>query len=72
MTDEEQHILDFLKGSPDSYYARKEIARKAIRRREFEENPRWVEAPLTSLLDRELIEMNDSGYYRLKTNDDYR
>jgi hypothetical protein len=71
MTDEEQHILDFLKGSPDSYYARKEIARKAIRRSEFEENPRWAEAPLNSLLDRELIEMNDSGYYRLKTSDKY-
>ena len=72
MTDAEQKVLDYIKGSPDSYHGRKEIARKAVRRTEFEENPHWVEAPLASLLEKKIIEINDSGYYRLKTDDFYR
>ena len=47
MTDEEQKIIEFLKGSPDSFFGRREIARKAVKRNLFEENPRWVESPLT-------------------------
>lgn len=69
MSAEEQNVLDYIKGSPDSYYGRKEIARKAVRRPEFEENPRWADAPLISLVDHDIIEMNDSGCYRVKTND---
>lgn len=72
MTDEEQHIVEFLKGSPDSYFARKEIARKAVKRTVFEQNPRWAEAPLTSLLDKEIVEMNDGGHYRLNTGNKFR
>ena len=69
MTNEEQKVLDYIRGSPDSYHGHKEIARKAVRRAEFEENPHWVKAPLASRLDKEIIEMNDSGYYRLKMDD---
>ena len=72
MTDEEQRIVNFLQGSPDSFFARREIARKAVKRTVYEENPRWVEAPLASLVDREIVEINDSGYYRLNTGNEYR
>ena len=72
MTDEEQQIIDFLKGSPDSFFARREIARKAVKRSEYEANPRWAEAPLTSLVDKEIVEMNDGGHYRLNTGNKYR
>jgi hypothetical protein len=72
MTDEEQKIIAFLKGSPDSFFARREIARKAVKRNVFEENPRWVEAPLTSLVEREIVEMNDGGHYRLNTGNKFR
>ncbi|MSU58788.1 MAG: hypothetical protein EXS35_11580 [Pedosphaera sp.] len=72
MTHEEVSVLEYLKGSPDSYYGRKEIARRAIRRTEYEENPRWAEAALTSLVDREVLETNDSGAFRVKTKEKYR
>jgi hypothetical protein len=66
MTYEELAILNFLKGSPESYLARREIARKALRRNVFEENPHWADAPLASLVDLDLVEQDDSGHYKIK------
>ncbi len=66
MTDNEQQIVTFLGLSPETYFARKEIARKAVRRQEFEENPHWADAPLASLLLMWKLEQNNSGLYRLK------
>ena len=40
------------------------FARKADRRSTFEQNPHWAEAPLCALVDRKLIEINDSGHYQ--------
>jgi hypothetical protein len=66
MTYEELAILNFLKGSPESYIARREIARKALKRVVFEEDPHWADAPLASLVDQDLVEQNDSGHYKIK------
>ena len=65
MTAEEQLIVQFMQQSPDQGYARMEIARKAVRRKEFEENPRWADAPLTALVDRKVIVLDKSGAFRL-------
>ena len=65
MTYEEQAIVDFLRGIPKDYVARLEIARKALRRAAFEENPHWVNAPLDSLVSQRLVEQDESGHYRL-------
>ena len=65
MSYEETAFLNFLKGAPDSYLARREIARKALKRTVFEENPHWADAPLASLVDQKLVEQNDSGHYRI-------
>jgi hypothetical protein len=65
MTDEEIIILDFLKAAPETWYARKEIARKAVKRILFERNPHWPDAHLNALVARKLIEQNDSGYYKM-------
>jgi hypothetical protein len=72
MSSEENTVLEYLKGSPDSYYGRKEIARRAVRRSEFEENPRWAEAALNALVDQDVLETNDSGAFRIKSKDKYR
>ncbi len=69
MTDEEYAIVNYLQGIPGGFAARKEIARKAAGRGNFEANPRWVDAPLQALLDRGQIEQNDSGQFRLKQKD---
>ena len=66
MTYEERAILMFLQGSPDAYVARREIARKALKRATFEENPHWADAPLTSLLESDAIEQNENGHFRIR------
>ncbi|HWX19583.1 MAG TPA: hypothetical protein VN578_06720 [Candidatus Binatia bacterium] len=66
MTHEEQTILDFLGSSRETYFARKEIARRAVKRQVYEENQHWANAPLASLLDRGIVEQNQEGRYRLK------
>ena len=58
--------MTFLRGSPDAYLARREIARKALKRALFEENPHWADAPLASLVDQDLVEQNESGHYKIK------
>ncbi len=65
MTYEELAILNFLQRSPDCYVARREIARKALKRTVFEENPHWADAPLTSLVGQRLVEQNESGHYKV-------
>jgi hypothetical protein len=66
MTYEETAIITLLSGSPMVFLARREIARKTLKRALFEENPHWADAPLVSLVDQDLIEQNDSGHYRVK------
>lgn len=66
MTYEETAIIDFLRGSPNGYLARREIARKALNRAAFEENPHWADAPLVSLVGQGLVEQNESGHYRIE------
>jgi hypothetical protein len=66
MTYEEMAIITFLKSTRDSFVGRREIARKALKRTLFEENPHWADAPLASLLDQDLVEQDESGHYRIK------
>jgi hypothetical protein len=66
MTSEELAIINFLKGSRDSFVARREIARKAQKRAVFEENPHWVDAPLSGLVDQGVVEQDDSGHYKIQ------
>ncbi len=58
-------IVQFLRLNPDTFFARKEIARKARRRHEYEVDPHWASAPLNSGVAQTAIEKNDSGHYRL-------
>ena len=66
MSDEEQLIVTFLGTSPESFFGRKEIARRAVRRTVYEENQHWADAPLASLVQMGVIEQNKDGLYRLK------
>ncbi len=66
MTEEEHAIVTFLGASPETFFARKEIARKAVKRRLYEENPHWLDGPLVSLVLQRLVEQNDAGLYRIK------
>ena len=65
MTYEESKILDYLKGTPNEYIARRELARK-VDRKMYEEDPHWVDAPLAALVDQDWLEQNESGHYKIK------
>jgi len=69
MTYEEMAIVNFLRGFPEGYVARREIARKALKRTVFEDNPHWADAPLNSLVEHRLIEQNENGHYRFAQHD---
>jgi hypothetical protein len=66
MNDEEMTVLNFLKTSPETCFARRELARRAGRRSLFEENPHWVDAPLAALVGQGLVEIKDNGSYQFK------
>ncbi len=66
MTDEQVLVVNFLQCSPETWFAKKEIARRAVRRKIFEENPHWADHAIPELLAVGLIEQNISGQYRLK------
>lgn len=68
MSTEEFEIIAFLKQAPDAFFSRKEIARKARRRDEYEENPHWAAAPLASLEMQGHVEKNMAGLYKLAEN----
>ncbi len=66
MSDEENIVLTYLQSNPSSAFARREIARRAVKRIIYEQNPRWVDAPLASLVGRQLVVIDEGGNYRLK------
>jgi hypothetical protein len=65
MSYEEMAIMNFLRGNPQEFVSRRELARKALKRSAFEENQHWADAPLTSLVDQGLVEQDESGHYRI-------
>lgn len=66
MNDEQIIIVNFLGCSPETWFGKKEIARRAVRRRVFEENPHWADEQLAELIAQRVIEENQNGQVRLK------
>ena len=65
MTEAEFIILNYLQTSPDTWFARREIARRAVKRSVYEENQHWADAALPALVANKLADVNDAGLYRL-------
>lgn len=66
MSTEETVVLGFLEESPETWYSRREVARKAVRRSEWEENPNWAAGAISGLLSRGKIEENSSGSIKFR------
>ena len=66
MNDEKSIIINYLKCSPEAWFGKKEIARRAVKRKVFEENPRWADEPLAELIAQHIVEENKDGQVRLK------
>ncbi len=69
MTHEECLILDFLRANAQSAFPRKEIARRAVKRTIYEANPHWVDIPLQALVAKGFVEVDESGFYRIKKSE---
>ena len=72
MTADEMVIIEYLKQAPDSFFARKEISRRAKSKQEYEENPHWAAAPLSSLVNQKYVVQNESGHYKLADDFDIK
>jgi hypothetical protein len=66
MSWEEQQILDFLASAPESFFSRREIARKSVKRAFFDENPTWANPVLEGLMNKNLVVQDAAGYYGYK------
>jgi len=66
MSREEYAIWVYLSDYPETAFPRREIARRAVKRNVFEENPHWVDQALNALVARGTVEVTEDGFYRLK------
>jgi hypothetical protein len=66
MTYEESTVMNFLEETPDAWYSRREVARKAVKRKIFQEDPNWAAVAISSLLTQGLIEENVAGTIKFK------
>lgn len=66
MTSEEAVILQFLEENPETWFSRREVARKAVSREEYEANRNWASAAFSGLLLRGKIEENESGHVKFR------
>lgn len=69
MTQEELSVMLFLQENPEASFARREIAKKAVKRRIYEANPHWADQPLVALVSRGLVIIDDSAFYRIKKSE---
>jgi hypothetical protein len=71
MTWEEQQVLDFLSSQPGTFFSRREIGRKAVKRAFSEENPNWINPVLEGLLNKGDVIQDAAGYYGLNQDKKY-
>lgn len=57
--------MNYLRANPETYFSRKEIAKRAVHRTVYEENPHWCVAPLNALVELQEVEQNEAGHYKL-------
>jgi hypothetical protein len=65
MDAEEKEICDFLKSWPGQFVSGREIARRAGGKWRFRDDPNWSTPVLIRLVEKQLIESDAGGHYRL-------
>jgi hypothetical protein len=66
MDTEEREIFQFLKVWGGNFINAREIARRAGSKRKFHENPDWAKAILLRMEERDILESNSKGHFRIK------
>ena len=59
-------ILNFLKQNAETAFARRDIAKRAVKRRIYEADPHWADQPLQTLVARDSVVVTESGFYRVR------
>lgn len=74
MDADEREIIEFLKAFGESWVNAKEICRRAGGKRRFNEDNSWARPILQRLKERQVLEGDDLGRYRIKpqSKDDRR
>jgi hypothetical protein len=67
LTTEETEILQYLKSFRGDYVSAKEISRRAGTKKRYREEPNWARPFLSWLVNKELIETDDMGRYRFRS-----
>lgn len=58
-------ICQYLKQSPEEFVSRKEICRRAGGKWRYREDETWAVPALRQLVERKVVESNDTGHFRL-------
>jgi hypothetical protein len=65
MDADEQDICNYLKQWPKQFISGREICKRAGGKRRFREEPHWANQPLLRLVERQILETDSSGHFRL-------
>lgn len=66
MDTEEREIFQFLKAWGGNFINAREIARRAGNKRRFHEDPNWAKPLLLRMEERDILESNSQGHFRIK------
>lgn len=66
MDADEREIYYFLKQYKHEYISGREICRRAGGKRRFRGDPVWAIAPLQRMVERNILETDPAGHYRIK------
>ena len=66
MDQDEKDICNYLKTCSGQFVSAREIARRAGGKWRFREDPHWATPVLVRLAEKEIVESDAAGYYRLK------
>lgn len=66
MDSDERQIIDYLKNWPGHFVSAREVARRAGGKRRFRDEPQWSYPILTRLMEKDVVESDGLGHYRLK------
>jgi hypothetical protein len=66
VTREEYTVWLFLSENPEAAFARREIARRAVKRTVFEQDPHWADEALSALVARNQVVVDEDGHYRIR------
>lgn len=70
MDAEEREIYYYLKGWRHEFISSREICRRAGGKKRFHREPEWAKPVLTRMVERQILEVDPAGHYRIKPIDE--